>query len=338
MQTSTAKPLRVGDWCVDPGSSQISRGGETIRVEARTMRLLLCLCERAGQVVSVDELLDRVWSGVIVTPDSVYQAVASLRRLLGDDAKQPGYIATVPRLGYRLVALVSPWVAPASGHSAVITSSAAPEALSALASSTTAPKAAAALSSSTSGGTPTALAGASAPLLTQRHRANILLAAGAALGLALLGAASLLSSKLVGSPRGASPGAAPDRSVAVLPFLDLTTQQMSEEYFADGLTEELIDQLSKVPGLKVPPATSSFYFKGKRITIPQAARSLGVAYVLDGSIRKSDTTLRVAARLVRATDGYVMWSQTYDRPYENKLAIQEEISSQVAKALSASIQ
>ena len=73
------------------------------------MRLLLCLAEHAGEVVSIDDLLNQVWSGVIVTSDSVYQAVASLRRLLGDDPKQPTYIATVPRLGYRMVATVSPW-------------------------------------------------------------------------------------------------------------------------------------------------------------------------------------------------------------------------------------
>src|ERR1700733_5476044 len=106
MDRLTAIPLRIGAWYVNPTSGQISRDGETVRVEARTMRLLLCLAEHAGGVVSIDELLNQVWSGVIVTPDSVYQAVASLRRLLGDDAKEPAYIATVPRLGYRMVAKV----------------------------------------------------------------------------------------------------------------------------------------------------------------------------------------------------------------------------------------
>ncbi len=80
------------------------------------MRLLLCLAEHAGEVVSIDELLEQVWAGVIVTPDSVYQAVTSLRRMLGDDPKQPTYIATVPRLGYRMVASVSPWVDLAAPH------------------------------------------------------------------------------------------------------------------------------------------------------------------------------------------------------------------------------
>src|SRR6201999_1151431 len=102
--------LRIGEWRANPSSGQISRAGETLRVDARSMRLLVYLAERAGQVVSIDELLEKVWTGVIVTPDSVYQAVTSLRRLLGDDSKQPAYIATVPRLGYRMVA---PGEAPA---------------------------------------------------------------------------------------------------------------------------------------------------------------------------------------------------------------------------------
>src|SRR5271170_3527802 len=109
MERPSTKMLRIGDWCVNPATGEISRDGETARVEVRTMRLLLCLAEHAGEVVSIDDLLDQVWTDVIVAPDSVYQAVASLRRLLGDDPKQPTYIETVPRLGYRMVATVSPW-------------------------------------------------------------------------------------------------------------------------------------------------------------------------------------------------------------------------------------
>src|SRR5712675_3523398 len=109
MERSTTTTLRIGSWCVHPKSGQISRNGEMARVDGRTMRLLLCLADHAGEVVSIDDLLTQVWSEVSVAPDSVYQAVASLRRLLGDDPKQPTYIETVPRLGYRMVAKVSPW-------------------------------------------------------------------------------------------------------------------------------------------------------------------------------------------------------------------------------------
>src|SRR5690242_3183147 len=110
MDRQTAIPLRIGAWKVEPAAGELSRDGQTVRVEARTMRLLLCLAQHAGEVVSIDELLNQAWSGVVVTPDSVYQAITSLRRLLGDDARQPTYIVNVPRLGYRLVATVSPWV------------------------------------------------------------------------------------------------------------------------------------------------------------------------------------------------------------------------------------
>jgi TolB-like protein len=129
----------------------------------------------------------------------------------------------------------------------------------------------------------------------------------------------------------------PQRSVAVLPFLDLTTQAMNEEYFADGMTEELIDRLSKIPDLRVPAPTASFFFKDKQLTVAEMAKSLGVAYVLDGSVRKSDTTLRIAARLVRAADGYVVWSATYDRPLGDKLQVQDDIAREVAQEMRAAI-
>ena len=115
MERPTTTMLRIGAWCVNPASGQISRDGETARVEVRTMRVLMRLAEYAGEVVSIDDLLNHVWPDVTVAPDSVYQAVASLRRVLGDDPKQPTYVETVPRLGYRMVAPVSPWVDQSNG-------------------------------------------------------------------------------------------------------------------------------------------------------------------------------------------------------------------------------
>jgi TolB-like protein len=129
----------------------------------------------------------------------------------------------------------------------------------------------------------------------------------------------------------------PQKSIAVLPFLDLT-EQMNQEPFADGMTEELIDKFSKIPGLRVPPPTSSFYFKGKQIPVADIAKTLGVAYILDGSVRKSGATLRVAARLIRADNGFVVWSETYDRPLNDILMVQDDIAGEVTKALRASIE
>jgi TolB-like protein/DNA-binding winged helix-turn-helix (wHTH) protein/tetratricopeptide (TPR) repeat protein len=98
--------VQIGEWLVDPALDSISRGTETQKLEPRTMRLLMCLANSAGAVVSVDQLLNEVWSGVIVGSASVYQAVSQLRRLLGDVDPNPTYIATVPRRGYRLIASV----------------------------------------------------------------------------------------------------------------------------------------------------------------------------------------------------------------------------------------
>src|SRR5918994_3518294 len=99
-------PFRLGEWQVDPALDQISRGPETVRLEPRTMRLLVRLAQTPGQVVSSRELLDTVWAGVVVGPASVYQAISQLRRLLGDTDPVPTFIVTVPRKGYRLIAPV----------------------------------------------------------------------------------------------------------------------------------------------------------------------------------------------------------------------------------------
>lgn len=164
-----------------------------------------------------------------------------------------------------------------------------------------------------------------------RRRVNRVAIIAATLCLALFAVALLVFL------RGNRTPVPPTRSVAVLPFLDLTTEAMDKEYFADGMTEELIDKLSKVGDLRVPGATSSFYFKGSHLKVADIAKSLGVTYVLDGSVRKSDSTLRVAARLIRADDGYVAWSETYDRPLDNELKVQDDIATEVARALQLSI-
>src|SRR5512138_759519 len=200
------QPLRIGDWFVNPLSGEIARGEERVRLEARTMRLLLCLAETPGEVVSIDALLNQVWSGVVVTPDSVYQAVAALRRLLGDDAKQPAYIVTVPRLGYRLVAPVEPLV--------------------------------------------------DAPAAPRRARAGSRMYVVLAVGILLV--VGSLTYYLIAARTGdqtKADAAAGPKTIAVLPFLDLT-DGMNEEPFADGMTEELIDRLSKVQGLRVPSPTA----------------------------------------------------------------------------------
>ena len=127
-----------------------------------------------------------------------------------------------------------------------------------------------------------------------------------------------------------------DKSIAVLPFVDMS-EHKDQEYFSDGLSEELIDMLTKIPDLRVPARTSSFYFKGKQATIAEIAKALGVAHVLEGSVRKSGNTLRVTAQLIRADSGYHVWSQTYDRQLDDVFQIQDEIAKSVVDELKVSV-
>ena len=135
-----------------------------------------------------------------------------------------------------------------------------------------------------------------------------------------------------GAARAGTAGAAPERSIAVLPFTDMSAKK-DQEYFSDGLSEELIDMLTRVPDLRVPARTSSFYFKGQHATIAEIAKALGVTHVLEGSVRKSGSTLRITAQLIRADNGYHVWSETYDRSAQDIFKVQDEIAARVVDAL-----
>ena len=135
----------------------------------------------------------------------------------------------------------------------------------------------------------------------------------------------------------ATPAAAiSDKSIAVLPFVDMS-EKHDQEYFSDGLSEELIDHLTHIADLKVIARTSSFAFKGKNEDMRSIATKLGVANLLEGSVRKSGGTLRITAQLIRASDGVHRWSEIYDRKLNDIFKVQDEISTTVAKALNAAL-
>jgi transcriptional activator of cad operon len=308
MNAADNRVLRIGAWRADPALDEISRDGTTVKLEPRAMRVLLCLAEHAGQVVSVDQLLVAVWKDVVVTPDSVYQAVAGLRRALGDTSKEPAYIANVLRRGYRLVASVSPWIEAATASN--------PEPQ---------PKA----------------VRVSVISATARSRAwlwvVLILSAALAIGYPIV--RKLIPPKratTAGQEAGAATVGAGEASVAVLPFVDMSDKK-DQEYFIDGLSGVLIDRLAMVPGLHVPGRVSSFYFKGKQATVPEIAKALGVAHLLEGTVRKTGDTLRITAQLVRVDNGYQVWSATFDRPLTDAVKIQDEIAGAVVQVLRVSI-
>jgi adenylate cyclase len=241
--------LLIGKWRVDPALDEISSEGKTVKLEPRAMRLLLCLAARPGQILDIQELLEEVWPGVVVALGSVYQAIAQLRRTLGDGAEQPTYIDTVSRKGYRLIASVTPWV-----HESLVPAQA----------------------------TPT------------------------------------------------------DKSIAVLPFANLSADK-DNEYFSDGLAEEILNALSQVEDLRVASRNSSFFFKGKATEMSEIATKLRVANVLEGSARRAGNRLRITVQLVDARNGFQLWSERYDRQMEDIFEIQDDIAKAITERLKVTL-
>jgi TolB-like protein len=136
--------------------------------------------------------------------------------------------------------------------------------------------------------------------------------------------------------RDTAASAAAQKSIAVLPFVDMS-ERKDQEYFSDGLSEALIDQLSRSQDLRVIARTSSFQFKGRNEDVRSIAEKLGVAHILEGSVRKAGNALRITAQLIRASDGSHLWSQTYERSFNDIFQVQDEISATVSQALKATL-
>jgi TolB-like protein len=240
--------------------------------------------------------------------------VAALRKALGDDTKEPTYIANVVRRGYRLLAPVTSCVEPDPVRGQAPASPAIP------------------------------VESPISPVIsTPRPRASarwlwISLTIALVVGAGFLGGSFFWYRERHSGLR-ASDAATPElraQSVAVLPFLDLSDTR-DQQYFADGLTEELIDRLASVPRLHVVARSSSFYFKGKQATVTEIARTLGVSYLLEGSVRKAGNGIRITTHMVRGDDGYDLWSETYDRPLADIFNIQDEIAGAVVQVLKISV-
>ena len=243
--------LRIADLRVDPTLDEICKEGHTIKLEPKSMQLLICLAERAGEVLSVDALLDLVWKNVVVSPDSVYAAVAALRRALDDDPKNPRYIANVARRGYRLIAPVSPWVNPPTDptSNAIV-----------------------------------------APALSDKP------------------------------------------SIAVLPFLNLSGDP-GQEYFSDGVTEDIITELSRWRRISVRSRSASFRYRSAAVDMKQVARELDVRFVVEGSVRRMGERIRISAQLIDAAAGSHIWSEKFDRGLDEIFSVQDRVVQTIVSTL-----
>ena len=168
----------------------------------------------------------------------------------------------------------------------------------------------------------------------KKHHAHVRWAA-VAIGLLVLGAV-VAAFMIVSRRPTTSLTAIPEKSIAVLPFVDMSAGK-DQEYFSDGISEELLNLLAKIPQLQVTARTSSFAFKGKEIGVPEIARTLHVANVLEGSVRKAGNSVRITAQLIKAGTDAHLWSQTYDRKLDDIFAIQDEIAADVVKQLKVTL-
>ncbi|MDH3899644.1 MAG: winged helix-turn-helix domain-containing protein, partial [Gammaproteobacteria bacterium] len=251
-------PFLLGDWTVDPASGRLSRGADEQRIEPKAMTVLVCLAQQAGQVMSREALEEQAWAGVVVGYDSLASAIIKLRKALGDDAKNPAYIETVPKRGYRLICpvrAVTPGTPDTTGQTAG-TSTSLPE---------------------------TPAAPRTAAPLGYLSLAMLLLAA-------LVAGLYVVTGNNGNRPQPAGPaGAKP--VIAVLPFKNLSAD-IQQEYFSDGITTDLITDLSKLSGLSVIARNSVFTFKHTEVDLRNIRQDLGVDYVVEGSIRKAGDQVR----------------------------------------------
>ncbi len=293
--TPPPAPFRVGDWEIDPASCRVSRGDREVSIEPLLMDVLVYLARHRDEVVSGDRLVDELWTARIVADGAVYRAIAQLRRVLGDDARRPAYIETIPKRGYRLIAEVA---------------ALSPDPVANPAPDPVPP-----------------------PPVPAADRPGHRRAGWASVAVLSVVAAAVVWAVLRPDPpvRGASPGHATP-SIAVLPFDNLDGDQ-DLTYFSDGLTEEILNGLAQLDTVKVVARTSSFAFREKPRDVRSIGETLGVNHVLEGSVRRSDETVRITAQLIDAETGYHVWSRTFDRRQDEILSMQREVSDAVAREL-----
>ena len=302
---SVRRHLRVGQWWVQPDLDLIEGPAGEVQLMPKAMAVLMYLAERPGQVVSTDELIDAVWLGRPMGDNPVYKCINQLRTVLGDDRKAPSYITTVHTKGYRLIAPVE-WRNEGENPAETDTEKTAIQV------------------------TKDALPGSG--LLRRQAWGAAILVAGLLVGVLLFNRTDSGGSgdELAETTQKGQP------SIAVLPFANMSPGP-GQDYFSDGLTEELIAQLATLPGLRVIGRTSSFAFKGKHEDVRMIGRTLGVNHILEGSIRKEEGRVRVTAQLINPADGSHLWAHTYDRSLDDIFTIQEEIALTVASVLRVTI-
>jgi TolB-like protein/DNA-binding winged helix-turn-helix (wHTH) protein/Flp pilus assembly protein TadD len=298
--TPEARVLRFDTFELDLRSSELRKRGVKLRLQGQPMQVLAILLQSAGNLVTREELSSQLWpADTFVDFDhSLHNAIGRIREVLGDSAEIPRYIETLPRRGYRFIAPVEEVQAPRIlAVNGYKTREAAPV----------------------------------VPPTARQSKAR------AALGLTLLILAAtgsaLWLARAVSRPTSAAPRL---RSIAVLPLENLSGDP-SQEYFADGMTEELITDLAKLSALRVISRTSVMKYKGTKKGLPEIAKELNVDGVVEGSVMRSGNRVRITAQLLHAPTDKHLWADAYERDLGDVLKLQSEVAQAIAKQVRAQL-
>jgi TolB-like protein/DNA-binding winged helix-turn-helix (wHTH) protein/Flp pilus assembly protein TadD len=299
--------VRFGTYEVSLKSGEVRKAGLRIRVQQQPMKLLEILLEHPGEAVTREELRSRVWPNeTFGDSDQVLNiAIGKLRSALGDSAENPRFIETLPKLGYRFIADVSVRDADASQRR--------PEPVAGELPGSQEKK--------TEPGHSLQVAG-----LAVAPNRRLWLTGRVMVAVALVLSLSILAVWLFRS-RGSAPAGI--RSLAVLPLENLSGDT-SQNYFADGMTDELITDLAQISALRVISRTSVMVYKGARKPLPQIARELNVDAVVEGTVLRSGDQVRITAQLIEASTDKHLWSQSYEGGLRDTLALQNRVASAIA--------
>src|SRR5713101_3642276 len=319
-----AERFEFEDFELDRSAYELRHAGSVVHLERIPLELLFLLVQRRGQLVTRQEIFERIWGKDVFldTDNSINTAVRKLRHALQDDPDAPHFVVTVPAKGYR-------FIAPIREDSSAIPL---PEASPVSAVAEASPSADAVDASAI------AITTADTPLGKDRRRGILWSIGGIAFVVAVIVLIQQLSLRppttTASIPTTQSPALSlPDKpSIAVLPFTIMSGDR-EQEYFSDGITEDLITAFSKLPVLFVIARNSTFTYKGKAVNVQQVGRELGVQYVLEGSVRKAGNQVRVTAQLADATTGDHVWAERYDRPLQDIFAVQDSIVQRIVTTL-----
>jgi len=290
------KSFYINDWQVSPLEGLLTRGSETARLEPKAMEVLVYLATRPGEVITREELERDVWHGALIGYEAVTSTIIKLRKALQDNARQPQYIATIPKRGYQLIASIT-YIDDTDKNKPEI------------------------------------------------HIENELLVARSNhhTSLLMVTLSCVLVSVLIwlwmstpdptelATPANRNSGITLS-SIIVLPF-DNLSDDPKQAYHADGLTDDIITDLSRLSNLRVLASNTSYNYKDRKITAKELGTELNVGFVLKGSARRLGDAIRVNAQLINATTGFNIWAERYDRKATEVFSLQDELAQSIIKAL-----